>query len=142
MKTKEVPEFLNLIQEDLEAWFLETVRHMSSVYGTRLQMVTLLVSLAIAGFANFDVINITVRLWETSKYAEVLPLVEKTKQAMEPVDIKQFTTLPVGWHIQDVPSSLPELIIKLVGLYLGAYFIVIGSQYAYNLIKKQYQPSK
>jgi len=140
-KTEKTTEFLDLFQKDLEAWFLASVRHMSSVYGARLQSLTLGVSLAIAALANFDVISITVRLWETSKYGELLALFEKTGQTLT-IDPKLITMLPVGWYANDIPSTLVEWVLKFTGLYLGAFFIAIGSQYIYNLFKKQYQPKE
>jgi hypothetical protein len=75
VKTDNDSELLDSIQKDLEAWFLEAVGHMSSVYGARLQGITILVSVLIAAVANFDLIKITARLWETSKYSELKALV-------------------------------------------------------------------
>ncbi len=141
MKTEKLSEFLAAIQKDLEDWFLEAVQQMTPVYGARLQGLTLLVSLAVAFAANFDVINITVRLWETSKYTELLDLAEKTKQVIQ-VDPKLITMLPVGWYSSNLPHTAIEWLLKLVGLYLGAFFIALGSQYVYNLTKKQYRPAK
>jgi hypothetical protein len=141
MKTEKVSEFLDAIQKDLEAWFLEAVNQMSPVYGARLQGLTLWVSLAVAIVANFDVISITVRLWETSKYTELLTLVEKTGQTVK-IDTNLITMLPVGWYSSYLPSSLTQWLLKGVGIYLGAFFIAIGSQYVFNLSKKQYRPSK
>jgi len=141
MKAENVSEFLDLIQTDLKAWFYETVNHMSAIYGNRLQVVTLGVSLFIAALANFDVINITVRLWETSKYTELLALYEKTGQTLK-IDPNLYTMLPVGWYINNLPATFIELMLKIIGIFLGAFFIAIGSQYTYNLFKKQYQPSE
>jgi len=141
MKTEKLSEFLDAIQKDLEAWFWEAVNQMTPVYGARLQSLTLWVSLAVAAVANFDVIDITVRLWETSKYTELLALAEKTKQAVQ-VDPNLISMLPVGWYRGNLPNSSIEWLLKIVGLYLGAFFIAAGSQYVYNLTKKQYRPSK
>jgi hypothetical protein len=134
-------EFLDAIQKDLEAWFLEAVNQMSSVYKARFQGLTLWVSLAVAIVANFDVISITVRLWETSKYTELLALVAQTKQIVN-IDTNLITMLPVGWYSSYLPSTPTQWLLKTFGIYLGAFFISIGSQYIYNLTKKQYQPSK
>lgn len=135
LKTDKDSEFLDLVQKDLEIWFIEAVSIWSSVYGRRLQLVTILVSLVVAAVANFDVIDITVRLWTTSKYPELQAL-NQTPQ----FDINQFIMLPVGWYSNYLPSNLTEWILKIVGIYLGAFFIAIGSQFAYNLAKGQYQP--
>jgi hypothetical protein len=141
MKTEKLSEFLDAVQKDLEAWFLEAVNQMTPVYGARLQGLTLFTSLAVAFVANFDVINITVRLWETSKYTELLNLAEKTKQTVQ-IDPNLITMLPVGWYSSNLPHTPIGWLLKLVGLYLGAFFIALGSQYVYNLMKKQYRPSK
>lgn len=141
MRTEKLSEFLDAIQKDLEAWFLDAVNQMTPVYGARLQGVTLFTSLAVAIVANFDVISITVRLWETSKYTELLNLAEKTKQAVQ-IDPNLITMLPVGWYSNYLPHTPVEWLLKVVGLYMGAFFIAIGSQYVYNLTKRQYRPSK
>jgi hypothetical protein len=141
MRTEKLSEFLDAIQRDLEAWFLEAVHQMTPVYGARLQGLTLWVSLAVAFVANFDVINITVRLWETSKYAELLELTQKTGQTIT-INSNLITMLPVGWYGNSLPSTPLAWLLKVIGLYLGAFFIAIGSQYVYNLTKKQYRPSK
>jgi hypothetical protein len=140
-KTEKDSEFLDFIQKDLEAWFLEAVHQMSSVYGARLQGTTILVSVLVALASNFDVINITVRLWETSKYTELLALYEKTGQTLT-VSQNLFLRLPVGWYSDNLPSTLTEWILKVAGILLGAFFIALGSQYVFNLTKKQYKPAK
>lgn len=142
MKTEKLPEFLDAVQKDLEAWYESAMNQMTPVYGARLQGLTLLICLAIAIAANFDVINITVRLWETSKYAEVVNLFEKTGQSYGEIDPNFITVLPVGWYSTNLPNTPIGWLIKLIGLYLGAFFIAVGSQYVYNLTKKQYRPSK
>jgi len=91
--------------------------------------------------ANFDLIAITVRLWETSKYNELLALYEKTHQYLS-VDKNLFLSLPVGWYTNDLPSTPLEVVFKVIGIFLGAFFIAIGSQYVFNLTKKQYKPAK
>jgi len=136
MKTDKDSEFLDFIQKDLEAWFLEAVNQMSSVYGARLQGITILVSVLVAAVANFDLINITVRLWETSKYSELKAL----EQAVT-INPTLFTRLPVGWYSDNLPSTPAEWVIKIAGICLGAFFIAIGSQYVFNLTKKQYKPA-
>ena len=141
MKTDKDSEFLGLIEKDLEAWFLEAVGQMSSVYGTRLQGITILVSVIVAAVANFDLINITVRLWETSKYSELLALYDKAQLAPL-VDKNLFLMLPVGWYSDSLPSTLAAWAIKIAGICLGAFFIAIGSQYVFNLTKKQYKPTE
>jgi hypothetical protein len=141
MKTEKISEFLDVIQKDLEAWFLETVNQLSPVYGARLQGLTLWVSFAVALVANFDVISITVRLWETSKYTELLTLAEKTNQTVQ-IDTNLITMLPVGWYLHYLPSTPTGWVLKIIGLYIGAFFIALGSQYIFNLTKKQYQPAK
>jgi hypothetical protein len=80
-------------------------------------------------------------LWETSKYTELLTLAEKTKQTVQ-IDTNLITMLPVGWYSSLLPSNLIEWLLKATGIYLGALFIALGSQYVYNLTKKQYRPSK
>jgi hypothetical protein len=136
-KTDKDSEFLDFIQKDLEAWFLEAVGQMHSVYGARLQGITILMSFLVAAATNFDLVNITVRLWETSKYSELkaLGLNPVVNQAL-------FTRLPVGWYSDNLPSSWTDLAIKIAGIFLGAFFIAIGSQYVFNLMKKQYKPAK
>ena len=141
MKTEKVSEFLEAIQKDLEAWFLEAVNQMSPVYAARLQGLILWVGLVVALVSNFDVINMTARLWETSKYAELLDLAEKTGQNV-PIDTNLITMLPVGWYSGYLPSTPAQWLLKVAGIYLGAFLIAFGSQYAYNLSKKQYQPSE
>ncbi|KAF0108586.1 MAG: Uncharacterized protein FD146_472 [Anaerolineaceae bacterium] len=141
MKSEKVSEFMDALQKDLEAWFLEAVNQMSPVYGARLQGKTLLVSLAVAVVANFDVISITLRLWETSKYTELLALAKETGDKVT-IDPNTITMLPVGWYSNELPSTLTEWLLKIVGIYLGAFFIAIGSQYIYNLTKKQYRPAE
>ena len=141
MKTETLPEFLGAVEKDLEAWFYEAVNQMTPVYGARLQRLTLWVSVLVSFMANFDVINITVRLWETSKYAELLNLAEKTGQTLQ-IDTNRITTLPVGWYSGNVPDTTTGWLLKVVGLYLGAFFIAVGSQYVFNLSKRQYRPAK
>ena len=141
LETEDVPAYLELIQKDLEAWFIEAVSQMSFVYGTRLWGITLLVSLVLAFLGNFDVINMTVRLWGTSKDSELLPLLAKTGQSLQ-IDTNLYRMLPVGWYAGYLPSTLLEWLLKIVGLYLGAFFIAVGSQYTFNLWKGQYRPSK
>jgi hypothetical protein len=141
LKTEKASEFLDAIQKDLEKWFLEAVNQMSPVYGARLQGLTLLVSFLVALVANFDVISITVRLWETSKYSELLALAAKTNQPLN-IDTNLITMLPVGWYVHYLPATLLGWLLKAAGIYLGTFFISIGSQYAYNLTTKQYRPSK
>ena len=136
IKTDKDAEFLDLIQKDLEAWFLEAVNLLSSVYGERLQGTTILVSAIVAAVSNFDLVNITVRLWETSKYSELKALGKNPT-----FDPTLFTRLPVGWYSDYLPSTLAEWTIKIAGLCLGAFFIAIGSQYVFNLTKKQYKPA-
>jgi hypothetical protein len=84
MKSGKLSEFIDLIQTDLENWFLGAVNQMSPVYGGRLRWVTLTVSLFVAIAANFDVVSITSRLWITSKYMEVLNIVEKNRPEIRP----------------------------------------------------------
>lgn len=134
-------EPLNVIQNDLEIWFLDAVEKMSSVYASRLQRVTILMSTLVAFAANFDVISITVRLWTTSKQAEIVALYEITKQKIL-IERTLFETLPVGWHGINIPSTPFEWALKALGICLGAFFIALGSQYVYNLTKKQYKPAK
>lgn len=141
LRTEKLPEFVDTVQKDLEAWFDNAVNQMTPVYGARLQRLTILVSLLVAFVANFDVINITVRLWETSKYAELVNLTEKTGQTIQ-LDINNITKLPVSWYIQDLPHSGPVWLLKIVGLCLGAFFIALGSQYVFNLFRRQYRPAK
>jgi len=135
-KTEKDADFLDLIQKDLEAWFLEAVGQMSSVYGARLQGMTILVSVIVAALANFDLVSITVRLWETSKYTELKALELPVK-----IDPTLFTRLPVGWYSDHLPATPAEWVIKIAGICLGAFFIAIGSQYVFNLTKKQYKPA-
>lgn len=142
MKTEKLSDFLDAIQKDLEAWFDAAVNQMTPVYGARLQGMTILISLMVAIAANFDVINITVRLWETSKYAEIVSLFEITGQSYKEIDPNFITVLPVGWYSANLPDTPVGWLIKIVGLYLGAFFIAVGSQYIYNLSKRQYRPSK
>jgi hypothetical protein len=141
LRTERIPEFLDMVQKDLEIWFDNAVNQMTPVYGARLQRLTILISLLVAFVANFDVINITVRLWETSKYAELLNLTEKTGQTLQ-IDILSITKLPVGWYIHDLPGSSAGWLLKIVGLGLGAFFIALGSQYVFNLFRRQYRPTK
>jgi hypothetical protein len=141
LKTEKLSEFLDAIEKDLVDWFYETVNQMSPIYGARLQRFTVLVSVLVAFVANFDVINITVRLWETSKYGELLDLVGKTGQTIQ-LDTSQITRLPVGWYIDNLPSGLAAWLLKVIGLFLGAFFVALGSQYVYNLFRRQYQPAK
>jgi hypothetical protein len=136
LKTDQDAELLGFIQKDLEAWFLEAVGHMTSVYGARLQGTTILVSFLFAAVANFDLINITVRLWETAKYSELKALGQTVS-----IDPQLFIRLPVGWYLDYLPSTPTEWIIKITGIGLGAFFIAVGSQYVFNLTKKQYKPA-
>ena len=136
VKTNKDSEFLELIQKDLEAWFLEAVGQMHSVYGARLQGKTILVSAIVAAVANFDLVNITVRLWETSKYSELKALGQNP--TFDPI---LFTRLPVGWYSDYLPSTSTEWVIKIAGICLGAFFIAIGSQYVFNLTRTQYKPA-
>ena len=142
MKTGKVSEYLDAIQKDLESWFLEAVHQMSPVYAKRLQGLTFAVSLVVAVIANFDVISIISRLWEASKYTELLTLAEKSGQMIPPVDMNTVTMLPVGWYFDYFPVTPTQWLLKALGIYLGTYFIIIGSQYAYNLSKGQYKPAK
>jgi hypothetical protein len=135
LKARSVSQLLAFIKTDLEAWFIEAVEQMSSVYRARLQGVTLLVGLVVAAVTNFDLINMTARLWETSKYNDLIALAEKTGQ-MIPIDTDLFTMLPVGWYSINTPSTVPEWIIKIVGIYLGAFFIAVGSQIAHSFMRK------
>ena len=142
LQTADLPTFLNAIQKDLESWFDASMNQMTPVYGARLQRWTILISLAIAIAANFDVINMTVRLWEASKYTEVVNLFEKTGQPYVEIDPDFITALPIGWFSANLPDTPIGWVIKFVGLFLGAFFIAIGSQYVYNLWRSQYRPSK
>jgi hypothetical protein len=141
LRTEKLPEFLDAVQKDLQTWFEYATNQMTPVYGARLQRLTILVSLLVAFVTNFDVINITVRLWETSKYAELLSLTEKTGQTFK-IDIDSIKRLPVGWYIQDFPHTGAELLLKIVGLCLGAFFIALGAQYVFNLFRRQYRPAE
>ena len=142
LQTEDLPTFLNAIQKDLESWFDAAMNQMTPVYGARLQRWTILICLAIAIAANFDVINITVRLWEASKYTEVVNLFEKTGQPYGEIDPDFITALPVGWFSANIPDTPIGWVIKFVGLFLGAFFLAIGSQYVFNLWTSQYRPSK
>jgi hypothetical protein len=135
LMTSDVSELLKIIKTDLEVWFIEAVEQMSSVYRARLQVVTLGAGLFVAALTNFDLINMTARLWETSKYNDLLALAEKTGQIIE-INTDLFTKLPVGWYSINTPSTLIEWLIKIAGIYLGAFFISIGSQFAHSLLNK------
>jgi len=135
LKSKSPSQLLAYIKTDLEIWFIEAVEQMSSVYRARLQGLTLGVGLVVAALTNFDLINMTARLWEISKYNDLLALTEKTGQIIQ-INTELFTKLPVGWYSINTPSTLTEWLIKIVGIYLGAFFIAIGSQFAHNLLDR------
>jgi hypothetical protein len=142
MKRESLPEFIELFEKDLTFWYDASMNQMTPIYGSRLQWWTLGISFAIAVIANFDVIEITSRLWTTSKYIEILNVVEKTKQTYDLPDLNLIKTLPVGWHMELLPKDPVHWLLKGLGLYLGALFIVVGSQYAFNLTKRQYKSSQ
>jgi hypothetical protein len=148
MKTESLPAFIELLDKDLAFWYDASMNQMTPIYGSRLQWWTLGVSFVIAVVANFDVIEITSRLWTTSKYIEELDLLEKLHQLQgwtplyEQPDLNLIKTLPVGWHTELLSSEPVYWLLKGLGIYLGTYFIALGSQYAFNLTRRQYKPSQ
>lgn len=146
LKTETPATFLEAIDKNLQTWFLEAVNQMSPRYAASLQALTLLISLAVAIVANFDVLDLTTRLWMTSKVPEWLAIVNAAPDQFKPNLDSNLQALimtpPVGWEPALLPSTFIEWILKPVGLLLGGFFIAFGSKYIYNLTKRQYIPSK
>lgn len=141
LKTTDIPAYLKQIQDDLEYWFEEAANQKSSSYRMSMQYVVYLVSIFVAAITNFDPINMTTRLWETSKYNELISLIEKAetiKKLFEnEIDISLFTTLPLGWYSINTPSTILGWTIKVIGICLGGVFIAIGSQYVHEFLQNK-----
>lgn len=142
IRTSMVPEMMNLIQTDLENWFMETVSHMSSVYKKRIQLAALVVGITLAVTFNFDILSMTSHLWRMSLIKDFIGLSETAKQALQPIEIEIYTQLPLGWSQGNMPLYPADWVVKIAGFYASGFLIAIGSQYSYDLLKRQIKTTK
>lgn len=144
IRTSNIIEMMNFIQADLENWFSETVSHMSSVYKKKIQITALVVGIVLAGVFNFDILSMTSHLWQMSLIKDYAGISETTSQEVQQTNLQAYIQLPLGWSKENTPAEndLAGMFVKFMGIYASGFLIAIGSQYSYDILRRQIKTVK
>jgi hypothetical protein len=127
---------LDSARTGIAVWFDQTMDRVSGAYKRRLQLLTLLVSVAVTFLVGADTFAIANTLWTNqgvrSSLATTAVTGEETLDAA--VDALGTFEIPLGWV--DWPYDAFSWGYKLVGLFLTTMAVALGAPFWFDVLKR------
>jgi hypothetical protein len=173
-KIDKIEDAITKIGQELEQWFNSAMEQLSKWYKQKTRIILFVIAFSVSGIFNIDTIMITKNLYqdqglrnEVVKAAEAIAGKEYTDPAVERKmedlknrikDLKkQLDELNlIGWDTskttaedsQGLPKGIPEIIYKIIGIFITSLAVSMGAPFWFDLLKKavgfkkMIQPSK
>ena len=147
---------LDAAREKVEHWFDDTMERVGGWYKRMAQQIIFAVGLLLCVALNADAIMIVRELWSDEALRRaVVAVAEKKVQSKNPADsseqkvsfeqvameIRRANTPPIGWSstagdFRARPSSFGEWLLKILGIALSSFAIVLGAPFWFDFLNK------
>jgi hypothetical protein len=147
---------LDTARDKVEHWFDDTMARVGGWYKRTAQQIIFVAGLLLCVALNADAIMIVRELWSDEALRRaVVAEAEKKVQSGNPADasgqntsleqvaieIRKANTPPIGWSstsgdFRARPSSLGEWLLKLLGIALSSFAIVLGAPFWFDVLNK------
>jgi hypothetical protein len=147
---------LDAARDKIERWFDDTMARVSGWYKRTAQQIIFVAGVLLCVALNADAIMIVRELWSDEALRRaVVAEAEKKVQSGNPADagrqnasfeqvaieIRKANTPPIGWSLtpgdfRARPSSLGEWLLKVLGIALSSFAIVLGAPFWFDVLNK------
>jgi hypothetical protein len=147
---------LDAARDKIERWFDDTMARVSGWYKRTAQQIIFVAGVLLCVALNADAIMIVRELWSDEALRRaVVAEAEKNVQSGNPADasgknvsfqqvaveIRQANTPPIGWSsvpgdIRALPVTPGEWLLKVLGIALSSFAIVLGAPFWFDVLNK------
>jgi hypothetical protein len=147
---------LETARDKVEHWFDDTMARVSGWYKKRAQQIIFVVGFLLCAGLNGDAIMIVRELWSDEALRQAaVAVAQKQVQAGSPADasgqkvffadvaseVRRANTPPIGWSgtpgdYRALPSTLGEWLLKILGILLSSFAIVLGAPFWFDVLNK------
>ncbi|HKV23381.1 MAG TPA: hypothetical protein VJN93_02215 [Candidatus Acidoferrum sp.] len=145
---------LEAARTKVEHWYDDTMARVSGWYKRMAKKIIFAAGLVLCCAVNADTLMIVKELWhDQALRSAVVEVAQKKVQATSPADltspkasmqevagaIRETETVPIGWSadandIRAFPSGGGELALKLLGILLSSFAIVMGAPFWFDVL--------